>query len=338
MPSFAPNTLYYVAVTLTNNQAGATGSNFPTLVNWNSNTYNAKEASDLKNTEWQDGTGTIMKSWLQGPASNTSTSTNSFILLPNSITGSGGTQVIYLCFYATSTNRFDGSTTGCAPQLTVNGSAYGALDNGATVPYTTLYANFAGTSQTGFSVTGASAAINNGWTIPAQAGGTTQQSILSTSTFGLTSGQTLDMIVKAPTGSSGAHNNLPAGYVLNNINFVGWSMDGEASIVDNIRTAGSDNPGTLAITAGATYHVISITWTATTGATFNLDYGTAETITQTTLPAAHSVGAFGAASGTYNEVDGYWMGIRPTAPSNIYPSASFGSITTISTTVNMWAL
>ena len=155
----------YLLIILTNSQSGATGSNFQATITVNSNTYKNYLAANISNACFQDGAENLIKSWLGSGETNTSGSTVYWVLLPNSIPGSG-TQTIYLTFQSTSVNSMDGSITGAEPNYT---GTYGQYDNGSSI--FSYYQNFSGSSlPTGWSISSsgsASYSVNNGITMTA---------------------------------------------------------------------------------------------------------------------------------------------------------------------------
>ena len=105
---------------------------------------------------------TVIKSWLESGASNRSTATNYWLLLPSGLDADTAVTV-YLQIAAAGSTAWDGVNTGVAPQLT---GTYGQYDNGANI--FTNYVNFAGTSQPGsLGVTLATgqATFNNGFAL-----------------------------------------------------------------------------------------------------------------------------------------------------------------------------
>lgn len=160
--------LYYLSITLSSNG----GSGFQQMVTINSSNYSTYEAADLSNLNFQDGAGNILSSWLESGETNTSTSTNYWVKLPN-----GTITVIYLVFYSTSAISKDSVVSGAEPNYT---ATYGQYDNGSDVFDT--YFNFAGTS-TPTGITASGTTFNNGATV-------TSGSAFTTSTFGGSTGDT----------------------------------------------------------------------------------------------------------------------------------------------------
>ncbi len=132
----------YVIITITNEQASATPANFQQMININSSNYTSNEADDLSNIYFStDIEGeNIVNSWLESGNSNISNSTIYYIKLVNSINANSSIK-IYMQFDSLTTNRYNNTTTGLAPQLSRN---YGEYDNGENV--FKFYDNFAGTT------------------------------------------------------------------------------------------------------------------------------------------------------------------------------------------------
>lgn len=163
--NFASGTLYYVPVTITNSQSTATPATFQTMITVDSSTYSSYLASNLQNVNWQDGAGNILDSWLESGNSNSSTASVYWVKLTTAIPASSSTT-IYLCFYSTSTNNFNTTTTGEAPTLS---GTYGQYDNGANV--FSNYWNFAGTSlPSGWSAVNATVSVSNGLNVTTNSG------------------------------------------------------------------------------------------------------------------------------------------------------------------------
>ena len=158
----------YVPITITNNQSSATPSTFQEKITWNPTSYTSSEASNLGNIRfYSDSAFTIpLSAWLESctpSLSNTATSATAWIKLTTQISGSGGTQTIYMAFLSTTTN-FDGIQWGVAPNLL---SPYGQYDNGANI--FSFYDNFAGTSLnarwTIFDSSAGTVSVSNGVTL-----------------------------------------------------------------------------------------------------------------------------------------------------------------------------
>jgi hypothetical protein len=131
---------YLLPITLYNNQSSPVTAGFQQLVPVNSLSYNAYEAADLKNINFQDGYGNILYSWLESGETNSDMLTNYWVVLPSGIS-SNSNIVIYMCFGDPIDNLMDGVHTGAEPDYT---ATYGQYDNGSYVFDT--YDNFTGSS------------------------------------------------------------------------------------------------------------------------------------------------------------------------------------------------
>jgi len=126
----------YVKLNVSNSQNSATGAPFQQLVTINPSLYSSLEASDLGNIRFF---GTLsagffsnpINSWLEYTSSspaNRATSASFWLDLQSGIPALSSIA-IYMVFNGSS-NEFDGSIAGEAPQLS---ASYGAFDNGANV-------------------------------------------------------------------------------------------------------------------------------------------------------------------------------------------------------------
>jgi len=154
------NVVFYIPITFTNPSAAATASPFEANVVINSFGNSVYETTSVNNIEFVDGTGNVIKSWLEGNILNENQNTlmNSvvnnqyWVRLPSGIAGSG-TVTVYMVFAGNTPSAantlMDCVNTGEAPQLAFSG-VYGSCDTGANV--FTNYWNFAGsTLPTGWS-------------------------------------------------------------------------------------------------------------------------------------------------------------------------------------------
>ena len=130
------NILYYLPITITNNQNIATSTPFQQMISINSLVYKNYEAKNLDNIEFFYSNSTLVPSWLEGNssynlnpgASNISTNTIYWLKLNNILANSN--VIVYMGFANHSTNLLTGSITGEAPTLS---STYGNYDNGNSI-------------------------------------------------------------------------------------------------------------------------------------------------------------------------------------------------------------
>jgi len=134
--------IYYVPITLSNQQSSSTPIPFQQMIIVDSNNYAKYEASGLQNVEFTTspgGQGSILNAWIESGNSNTSTSTVYWVNLPSGISASSS-NTIYMNFMPYNVMSSNGPT-GEAPQLS---STYAQYDDGAII--FNNYWNFAGTS------------------------------------------------------------------------------------------------------------------------------------------------------------------------------------------------
>jgi len=135
---------YYIPVTLNNAQASATGTNLQVMVRINSNANSSYYTSNLNNTNWQDGKGNILKSWLETGETNTSNPSVYWINLGSNTIPANGSITIYQVIYDLRQTALDGTSTGAEPNFT---ATYGQNDNGANV-----FDQYGGKSWSNFAV------------------------------------------------------------------------------------------------------------------------------------------------------------------------------------------
>jgi len=148
--------IYYVPITLSNQQSNSTPTPFQQMITVNSNNYTKYEASGLQNVEFSTapgGQGSVLNAWIESGNSNTSTSTVYWVKLPNGI-GASSSNTIYMNFMPYNVMSSNGPT-GEAPQLS---PIYAQYDDGANV--FNIYADFSGT------------ALPSGWTAVSGTSGT----------------------------------------------------------------------------------------------------------------------------------------------------------------------
>jgi len=343
--------LYYVAITLTNSQSGATGSNFQALVQVNSNTYSTNEAATLKNICFQDGAGNLLKSWLESGETSASTTTNYWVLLPISIAGSGKAQIIYMTFQSTSVNSMDGATTGAEPNYT---GTYGQYDNGANV-----FVQYGGKSWSSFSFSDGTWNTTNGYlqqtSTAAEAAGHNGGPVayIGSTNYAVNASYVLGMAFNYTTQNY-ARVGLCANLTQTSYDYEGYRFIGQQS---------NDGAGWLSFLNDRTAWVVSNTYSGSTTTNYteiiqnNLGawsgalysgYGTETSSALTTLSATSytSGNIYGATTGKVgisaafysggtvygNPINIQWFYLRNLPPSGTMPSASFGSVTTISPT------
>ena len=316
--------MYYIAITLTNNQSGATANGFQQKISINSNTNSSKYSSKLANVNWQDGAGNILDSWLESGESNTSTASLYWVNLgSNTIAGSGGTFIVYQVIYATSVNAFDGSVTGAEPNYT---GTYGQYDNGANV-FSALYDNFGGVLLSSLWTSAGGVVVNNGITIT---GANANRGIYSASSYDMQTytledwAQTSDLTESSEmlcySTNSGVGAPFSAAYII--------TADGSNWIVEEGKAAHEyADSASLGATATNVYQLFSI-YQDTSNDYGSLNYGTVQSVSTyyTSITSGYlSISEYDAGS----TIQIIWIRLRITAPSGIMPSISAGSITPI---------
>ncbi len=329
--TFASGTIYYVPVTITNSQTTATPSTFQTMVTVNSSNYTTYLASNLSNVNWQDGAGNILNSWLESGNSNTSTSSTYWIKLTNAIPANSSTT-IYLCFYSTTTNNFNTTTTGEAPTLS---GTYGQYDNGATV--FSNYWNFAGTSLPSGLTSVGTVSVSNGLSINS---GSTLNAIYSNSTFSYPIIGEMYGIFAAQTADGGGtiDNQFGLGqdssYVLSAISNNGAVAISNYHYNTNKLILQSNSAGVatnaITTTAFSTSNAIyGIAYTGSTNALY-LNYTSIGTLSGSPTVALPLVVLTGGSSTGNFSIS--WLRTRAYPPNATMPSDSFGEVGAVSGT------
>jgi YD repeat-containing protein len=194
--TFNPTSPVYVPITISNWVGSSVSSGTQVLVNIDWQSFEPFVANNLQNVEFYDSSHNPVYAWCESGCSNTSTSSNVWMKLDQSI-AAGQTVTYYLGIDSSSTNNL--SPTGYWGLNPTATSIYAQYDNGAKV--FNFYDNFAGTSlASGWTVEKGSPSANNGLTIPA--GSLLTQTSSSFSIYG----STLDAYVSSVTyGTSGNH-------------------------------------------------------------------------------------------------------------------------------------
>jgi hypothetical protein len=145
---FVPgNVLNFLPLEISNNQNLSTSNPFQQELTINSANYQQYEASNLQNVEFFFPNGTIINSWLESGNSNTDTSTVYWLKIAGIPAHSS--ETIYMGFASKSSNIFNTTNDGEAPQLS---STYAQYDNGANV----FLDYFSGDSSAGWTTAGTS--------------------------------------------------------------------------------------------------------------------------------------------------------------------------------------
>lgn len=159
-PTLPSSALYYVPINISNTQTTATSAGFQQLLSINMSKYKTYLRPKLNNTAFYYFNGTKVYSWIESNLSNSSKITNVWVKLNPSVVH-GTNLTIYMAIGNMTSNYFNATSTGVAPQLT---SIYAQYDNGKNI--FNLYDNFKGTSLNttiwgNYLGTGAAINVNN---------------------------------------------------------------------------------------------------------------------------------------------------------------------------------
>jgi len=327
---------YFISITLTNNQANATGTNFQQMVVINSVSFASYLSATLSNVCFQDGAGNLIKSWLESGETNAAAASIYWLLLPNSISARG-TQTIYMTLQSVAANSIDGITTGAEPNYT---GSYGQYDNAASIFI--YYTNFTGLSlPSNWSFSGTISTnytVNNGL----QIGG----SSASASTYGLlyssiqTSPYVFEGLITAVNGASFAGAILLNSSLTTTFN----TISGSEGSFENAYQFGSENTkgnntylayvsttSRTVLNSGQTFTfpaVKSLVWSTTGSITGSSNYTSLYTNTNSALSIANSyislTGRIQASVTSYMNVQ--WLRTRVIPPNVVMPSISFGQL------------
>jgi hypothetical protein len=332
---------YCIPVTLTNSQSSATLANFQVKVTINSNTNSSDYASNLANVNWQDGSGNILSSWLESGETNTSTASVYWVNLGSkTIAASGGTLTIYQVIYPTSVNCMNTSNTGAEPNYT---GTYGQYDNGASV--FGFYDNFAGTSLNSkwTKTSYCSATVNNGLTLQSSCSSGGWGGMYAS--YSTSNPVTMEANAEEATTSTSAlalQLAQSSTYV-----YSGWCEDSsymfyydDGSHNTLIEKVSSSNAGTQLVSSTwsskGTYYILSavVGSNATNNLAQQVGYGStfSQTVGDTTYTSFSYVCLNVYYGGNWKL---YWVRCRITPPSLTMPSASAGSVTTITTYITI---
>jgi hypothetical protein len=324
------STQTFVPITLTNNQASPTPNPLQEKITWNPSTYSAFEAPDLGNVRFCSDSlcNSPLYGWLESCATSCSTgaaSASAWVRLASPIAANGGTLKIFMVFLSTSTG-FDTNYWGEAPNLS---GSYGSFDNGAKV--FNFYDNFAGTSLsnkwTPVASPGGSITVNNGVTMGASTSNdyalvvsSMQPSPSVAESYMLSRGEGTDPILGVATSTSvNNHVAFYNGFEIDRAPGTLW-LSAETS-------SGSTNVASKSVDFHA--GVWQIIWSAT-GSVSASDGSTTMSGTSSTPSMANYGIYLGQSTGGSGNDAARWARMRAYSPNNVLPSASFGTIATVS--------
>ena len=144
-PSLPSYIIHNVTIVIHNGQNIPTQRPFQQMIIINSSSYSAYESGNLRNVEFLYHNGSVIPSWLESGAYNSSFSTVYWLKLDNGIPANSNLSIL-LGFASKNTRLMDGITVGEAPGVS---HVYGKYDNGANI--FRFYDNFSGTSLNGSS-------------------------------------------------------------------------------------------------------------------------------------------------------------------------------------------
>ncbi|MHB1830248.1 MAG: spherulation-specific family 4 protein [Candidatus Micrarchaeaceae archaeon] len=346
--TFPSGMSYCQQLSIANQQSSAVAAGTQVMLNYNALEYNTYLASNLMNIEvYNSISGNVLYTWLVGNTlnenQNTLLSTSANILywinLDTPIAASSTDSNIYLAYFPTTNDLFNGNNLGTAPQLyCASGcpsTSYAGVDNGQKV-FPLLYQNFAGntipttpTNWTDAGAPGTAFTINNGITL------NPDSAMVTSASYGLNSTQIEDIYGNLQ-GSSTA-TNIYFGYTnSNNADCLGWGVGGNGvtgapasnSIIYNFygntcshssAAFGNLNP------SETTDHVFTTYWPSATSIISSFDYGPTNQI-GSAYNAQVPIGAY-IDAGT--SVFMQWVRLRTYPPNGVQPTVTFGSIQSI---------
>jgi len=317
----------YIPITLTNSQSSITPTPFQQLISIDPSTIGSSYfSSDLGNIRfYADSAFTQpLYAWVESGNSNTSTSTNIWVNLPNGIPANSSIT-IYMELLSVGT-EYDGVYMGEAPQLS---STYGQYDNGASV--FNNYWNFAGTSlPSGLNtlLNGGSVTVNNGVTLST---GSAETDVYSSTT--LTTPAIVEALATSDSNSDAGvffsetdiTSTPSSGANINNGYIGGYSLGTKQELWKDI----NGNYYSLTSDGSATYPaILSLIWGGTGNLETTFNYGSALTSTDTSFSVGSGwiVGLTTYNHGSSPYAKYQWLRTRAYPPNGVMPTVSIGSI------------
>ena len=195
------HTLFYVPITITNNQPIATPAPFQQMLTVDSQAYGNYITPSWNNVEFTTlpgGRGRALASWIEANASNTATQTSVWVNLPYGIPANSN-ATIYMDFMKTAVLSASGPTG----EMPLISAQYGQYDNGRTV--FNLYDNFAGST---LNATMWNSIVPTGGTLTVANSLTLTSSTQSNTPVVLSRGKYTPYIIEANMTEPGAHSNV----------------------------------------------------------------------------------------------------------------------------------
>ena len=304
---------YIMPLTFTNYQDVATATPFQQILQINSSKYARMEASNLDNIEFIYQNGTVIPSWLESGASNSSDSSVYWLKL-NGIPANGYKEV-YMVFANPSRNMFNRIDVGEAPQLS---STYAEYDDGASV--FDAYWNFSGTTAPpGWTTLEGTVSYNNGITLSATSDAYYSSSQYSPAQYvleGLTSTTTAAWggVIWATSWNAGGGT-----YGLEN-----GQTSGVTGLTEQVYSVSGGNGAYVNGIGTSTPFMSGIHWEGTSNAIGYINYSSPLAAPTTDAPTiSNSYAGAGAWGGGYITFD--WLRVRAYPPNGIMPATSIGS-------------
>lgn len=325
----------YVPITITNPTQNQLPSGFQELITVPTSTYAAYINSQWSNIEFTIGSpayqgGVPVQAWIESGAYNASTTTNVWLSIPVSISGTYGsnTLTLYMNFMSSSVMSASGPT-GEAPQLS---STYAEYDNGASV--FSNYYNFAGTTLDSriSTISGVTLTQNNGLSVAATTTGTPFYILTTSQTsspvileadetyYGVStdtnSNEQWGLVLDSSTSTSQNTGGVGTNYwarILNLANEAPGIIEGSTTIAD----------GNLNYVSQYTSIDSFIQTPSGLSATFD---GTTETVSTTALTSGYLGFYIYSSTAASTIANLQWLLTRDYPPSGIMPSVSFGSV------------
>ncbi len=362
-PIIPPNIIYWVPITLTNNQNVGTGTGFQEMVAVNSLEYQQYETNTLTNIEFAYTNGTLIDSWLDGNLVNEQSSNDLYTsgntvywLRMNTGLGIGdlSSQVILMGFAVNSVTLMNGTTTGEAPQLscsnptnTISGCGsdqYAEYDNGNTV--FSFYDDFRGaalnTSKWSGTVggTGASETVDNGLKLTAEtadSAGIVSLNAYTAWPYWFAGLITTPKTLQGSTKTAGFEESTSVTFAAGGKGYESGYMvgsnglAGSANVVPiQISSSGTAALGTKILSNGNFPQVLGIGWNATASQNQHYDYFANSVTTLSTIPinAMYFSVVLAATTPTSstNSFTVQWVNARTYPPLGIMPGATPGTL------------
>ncbi|HMF31123.1 MAG TPA: hypothetical protein VKK79_06900, partial [Candidatus Lokiarchaeia archaeon] len=339
-PTFLPvgsnYPIYYIPVTLSNTQTTATSPNYQVQIIINSNNNALLYATNLSNVNWQDGvgTGTILKSWLESGATNTSTSTTYWVNLGQDTIDHQSQLTIYEMVYATNVMAMNNGNTGAYPSYSgITTGTYGLYDDGWAV-FQSFYDNFAGgaLNATLWTAPNGGATVSNGLTFASSATDLYLQSVAATYSPIVTSFDANWSVVYP----NNAGHYLDFGYNSRDgpTNYLQWrGVGGATQAITRIASVSTTFATQTTLNGYQIFSVWSNTTSANAIAVYANNNASSTTNVDTTSVRLYIENNGGGA--TLQTLNVGWVRLRLTAPNSVSPSVSVGALTTLKPSVSI---